>query len=67
MGRSLGGIEMKYRIYEIDLNDVATLQCVTENEDKAKQIRNLLYTVQEKCMADGSQRERMRYVIIYDM
>lgn len=58
---------MRYRIYEIDLSDVATLQCVTDDEDRAKQIRNLLYNVQEKCLEDGSQRERMRYVIISDM
>lgn len=58
---------MKYRIYEIDLSDVATLQCVTDDEERAKMIRNLLYNVQEKCLADGSQRERMRFVIISDM
>jgi hypothetical protein len=58
---------MKYRIYEVDLSDRCVLQCVVENEDRAKQIRNLLYTIQEKCMADGSQTERMRYVIICDM
>lgn len=58
---------MRYRIYEIDLCDVATLQCVVEDEDRAKMIRNLLYTVQEKCLADGSQHERMRFVIISDM
>ena len=58
---------MKYRIYEINLCDEATLQCVVEDEDRAMQIRNLLYNVQEKCLEDGSQHERMRYVIISDM
>lgn len=58
---------MKYRIYEVDMCDKATLQCILEDEDRAKQFRNLMYTIQEKCIESGEQREMMRYVIISDM
>lgn len=60
---------MIYRVYEIDLCDVATLQCTFKGPDayeKAKQMRDLLYVVQDKCLETGEQRERMRYVIIGD-
>lgn len=57
------------KIYEIDLSDVATLQYVFKGPDayeKAKQMRNALYIVQDKCLETGEQRERMRYIIIED-
>ena len=55
---------MKYRIYEINLMDEATLQMIVDDYDKAKLMRNLLYNVQESAIKDGEQFERMRYVII---
>lgn len=61
---------MKYRVYEVNLVDEAMLQCVFEgNEEgyqKAKQMRTLLYNLQEKNAEEGIQREMMRYIIICD-
>lgn len=58
---------MKYRIYEVNLMDEATLQMVVDDEDKAKLMRNLLYTVSERAIQEGEQFEHMRYIIISDM
>lgn len=60
---------MIYKVYEINLCDVATLQCVFKGPDayeKAKQMRALLYVAQDKCIELGEQHERMRYIIIED-
>ena len=66
-----GMIMIMHRVYEIDMCDVATLQCTFpdndgEGYDRAKQFRNLLYNIQEGCIKDGEQIERHRYVIISD-
>lgn len=61
---------MKYKVYEVNLIDEATLQCVFPGDEagyeKAKRMRELLYNVQERCIKDGEQFERMRYIIIND-
>jgi len=57
---------MKYKVYQISLCDEATLMCAFEDEDRAKQFRNLMYICDERSRAGGEPIEMFRYVIIYD-
>ena len=56
---------MKYKVYQISLCDEATLMCAFEDEDRAKQFRNLMYICDERTRAE-QPLEYFRYVIIYD-
>lgn len=61
---------MKYKVYEVNLVDEATLQCVFEGNEEgyqnAKKMRTLLYNLQEKNVEEEGLREMMRYIIICD-
>ena len=56
---------MKYKVYQISINDEATLMCIFEDEDRAKQFRNLMYFCDER-IRNEEPLEMFRYVIIYD-
>lgn len=57
---------MKYKVYQISLCDEATLMCTFEDENRAKQFRNLMYICDERSRAGGEPIEMFRYIIICD-
>lgn len=63
-----GGVYMKmYKLYRIDMTDQVELMGIFDDEDKAKLMRNVCYSVDEKSREEGEPIELgIRYCIISD-
>lgn len=55
-----------FKVYRVDLCDVAIKMIESKDLDECKEYRNMLYLADERSRHDGEPTQMFRYIIVED-